>query len=97
MPVAFLYNRKAEGSYDVSLADALDGSGYVMVSACHEMFIMEREFDVAQGLRADNSVGIIAADVEARGESGTGSFPQQISRLNAVADSYFYHTDSPYL
>ena len=56
MPVAFLFNRKLDGADDTSLADALSGCGYAMVSPYYELYLIERDFDVSQGLRTDSSV-----------------------------------------
>ena len=84
MPVAFLFNRKLDGADDTSLADALSGCGYAMVSPYYELYLIERDFDVSQGLRADSSVGIIAADVQANVVSDFRFVPERIARMHAV-------------
>ena len=84
MPVAFLFNRRLVGADDKSLADALSEYNYAMVSPCYQLYIMERDFDVGQGLKADSSVGIIVADVQANPDAAVSSFPQRIAHLHAV-------------
>ena len=39
MPVAFLFNRKVVGADEKSLADALAGCSYAIVSPCYEQWI----------------------------------------------------------
>ena len=84
MSVAFLFNRRLDRADDSSLADALSGCNYAMVSPCYQLYLMERDFDPSQGLRADSSVGIIVADVQARAASDFRLFPQRIERTHAV-------------
>ena len=84
MPVAFLFNRKLVGADDKSLADALSKYNYAMVSPCYQLYLMERDFDVDQGLKADNAVGIIVADVQANPDAAVSSFPQRIAQMHAV-------------
>ena len=84
MPVAFLYNRKLGGADARSLSYALSECNYEIVSQCYQLYLMERDFDVCQGLRADSSVGIVAADVQGNTVSGSSFFPQRIAQMHAV-------------
>ena len=84
MPAAFLLNRKLDGADDSSLADALSGCNYAMVSPCYQLYLMERDFDPSQGVRADSSVGIIVADVQASAATDFRLFPQRVERTHAV-------------
>ena len=74
MPVAFLFNRKLDGADDQCLADALSGCNYAMVSQCYQLYLD----------KPDNSVGIIAADVQANLDTADSLFPQRIPLINAV-------------
>ena len=56
MPVAFLYNRKLSGADDRSLSDALSGCNYEIVSQCYQLYLMERDVDVCQGLRGESYI-----------------------------------------
>ena len=84
MPVAFLYNRKLSGADDRSLSDALSGCNYEIVSQCYQLYLMERDVDVCQGLRGERSVGIVAADVEGSIDSVSSVFPRRIPEMHAV-------------
>ena len=84
MPVAFLYNRKLGGADDRSLSDALSGCNYEIVSQCYQLYLMERDVDVCQGLRGESHVGIVAADVEGSIDSVSSVFPRRIVEMHAV-------------
>ena len=74
MPVAFLFNRRLEGADDQCLAHALSGFNYAMVSQCYQLHLDT----------PDNSVGIVAAEVQANFDTADSSFPQRIPSINAV-------------
>ena len=85
MPVAFLYNRRLDGAEDRSrFVEALSGCNYALASECYQLYIMEQDFDSNQRLLGSNSVGIIAANVEARTGSDFSSFPMAINVINSV-------------
>ena len=85
MPVAFLYNRKIQKSDDERMFHAImTDHNYTQRSECHQLFIMGREFGENDALLGDNSVGIIAADVEVDSTSFPGILPKRIGSVNAV-------------
>ena len=84
MPVAFLYNRKLGGADARSSSYALSECNYEIVSQCYQLYLMERDFDVCQGLRADSSVGIVVADVQGNMDSVSSVFPRRIVEMHAV-------------
>ena len=84
MPVAFLFNRKLSGADDMSFAEVLSGYNYATVSPCYQLYLMERDFNVYLGLKGDNSVGIVACEVERNPDTAGSWFPQRIARMHAV-------------
>jgi hypothetical protein len=80
MPVAFLYNRRAESDADPSLVTALEGSGYQLMGACVPLHLLLK--DCAPGNAS--SVGILAGNVEEDTTVATRTTLLKVEDLHAV-------------
>ena len=95
--MAFLYNRKIQGDDDVkNFQEHMRDCNYTQSGPCEQLYIMERDFDETDALKADNSVGSIAANVEVNSKSVSGIFPKRIAKSNAIL-TFVYEARLPTL